>query len=293
MRKLSFVGVGNMGAPMAINLAKAGHDVILYDTNVAHAEDVAARCGAKTTTSISEVADGDVCFLMLPTSAIVRQVLMEAEGGAFVANAKPGTIVVDMSSSEPSETRETGRMLAEKGIILIDAPVSGGMPRAEAGTLAIMIGGDDASAIEDVMPLLQLLGDRLFKVGPLGAGDAMKAANNFAAAANYAATAEALAMGVAAGLDPATMIEIMGVSTGQSFSGDVLFGKNAVLGKYASGFALALLSKDVGIAERMAGGSDIDAPITRIVAERYRHALEALPKGADNTEAVRAWYQTL
>nr|WP_282183443.1 NAD-binding protein [Brucella intermedia] len=137
------------------------------------------------------------------------------------------------------------------------------------------------------------MGKQIFRVGPLGAGDVMKAANNFVAAACYAATAEAISMGKTFGLDPKMMMDIINVSTGRSFSGEVVVSQHVVTGKYASGFALALLTKDVGIAAKMGEELDMDTPLVHLVHHRYKQALEKVGTASDNSEAIRGWYEKL
>jgi 3-hydroxyisobutyrate dehydrogenase len=194
-----------------------------------------------------------------------------------------------MSSSDPVGTRELGAALATSGITLIDAPVSGGVPRAGHGTLTIMIGGDDPAAVERARPLLRTMGDRLFDTGGLGSGHAMKALNNFVAAAGFAACAEALLAGQRFGLDPARMVEILNVSTGRSFLTDLVLREHVVEGKFATGFQLGLLAKDVRIAADLARELRLDAPLARLVSERFEAARDALGYTRDHTEAIKAW----
>jgi 3-hydroxyisobutyrate dehydrogenase len=290
MARIGFIGVGTMGAPMAANLVRAGHEVLVYDLDPARAAEVAENL-ASNAGSLAELAECEFTICMLPTSDDVQQALVHADGGAFLANAKPGTIVIDMSSSEPGKTRETGAILAERGVVLIDAPVSGGVMRARDATLTIMIGSDDETAIDVATPILQAMGRQLFRVGRLGAGDAMKAANNYTAAATYAATAEALTMGKAFGLDPEQMVAIMNVSTGRSFVSELVMKEHVVTGAYATGFALALLAKDVGIARRLGEELGLDAPVSALVDERMKQATRECGPGADHSEAILAWYQ--
>lgn len=290
MTRISFVGIGRMGEHMSANLAKAGFELKLFDLDHARAAQVAGEIGAGVAGSLAEVADCDVVVCMLPTSNDVQDVLLEADGGAFLAHVKPGTIVIDMSSSEPVTTLETGAALEEVGVTMIDAPVSGGTPRAKTGSLAIMIGCNVPEAIDKVTPVLEAMGKQLFRVGGLGAGDAMKAANNFTAAATYAATAEALTMGKKFGLDPALMVDIMNVSTGRSFVSEFVMKEHVVTGAYATGFALALITKDAGIAARLADDLDLDAPLSQLVHDRLQMARANCDEAADHSEAILGWY---
>ena len=209
---------------------------------------------AETGAALARAAD--IVITMLPTGAIVRDALLGA--GGIARSLARGAVVVDMSSSDPNGTRELGRGLAELGVALVDAPVSGGVPRAEAGTLAIMIGGEDEAAIARVRPVLETMGAKLFRTGPLGSGHAMKALNNYVAAAAFAATSEALLVGKRFGLEPAVMVEVMNASSGRSFNTDIVFPDHVVGGKFAAGFALGLMAKDVGIAAGLAREIGVD-----------------------------------
>ena len=207
-------------------------------------------------------------------------------GGALSS----GAVVVDMSSSSPRDTVEFGRELGKRAIGLVDAPVSGGVPRAVDGTLAIMAGADDDSAVDRVLPILDVLGRRVFRTGPLGSGHAMKALNNFCAAAGYAALAEALVLGRGFGLTPSTMVEVVNNSTGRSFCSDVVFPQEVLTGRYGTGFALGLLAKDVTIAAGIAEGSGASAPLCELVQERWAEAADALGFAADHSMAHQEWW---
>jgi 3-hydroxyisobutyrate dehydrogenase len=177
------------------------------------------------------------------------------------------------------------------GVTVVDAPVSGGVPRAVTGELAIIVGGapEDIARAQDV---LRVLGDpaRQFVTGGLGSGHAMKALNNFVAAATHCATAEALIAGQRSGLDPRTMIDIINASTGRSFVSGT-FDAEVLTGRYGTGFALGLLAKDVHIAASVAAAAGLDAPLVTLVDERWAKALTALGPATDHTMAHQAWWQ--
>jgi 3-hydroxyisobutyrate dehydrogenase len=193
-----------------------------------------------------------------------------------------------MSSSDPVGTRELGAMLAARALSFVDAPVSGGVARAKDATLAIMIGGD-AAAIARAKPVLAALGNRLFEVGGLGCGHAMKALNNFLAATGFAAASEAMRVGRKFGLDPATMIDVVNVSTGRNFSTESTIKQQVLTGDFASGFALGLLAKDVKIAADLADAIGIDAPFGRLVRDLWAEARDEIGGDVDHTRAVEAW----
>jgi 3-hydroxyisobutyrate dehydrogenase len=275
-----------MGAPMAACIARAGHALTLYDNVHERARQVATEHGCRVADGFDGLAAADFVVTMLPTGQIVRDLYLR-EG--LAGKLRRGVIAIDMSSSDPVGTRELGAALAASGITLIDAPVSGGVPRAVLGTLTIMIGGDDPTAIDRARPLLHAMGDRLFDTGGLGSGHAMKALNNFVAAASFAACAEALLAGQRFGLDPARMVEILNVSTGRNFHTDLVLREHVVGGKFATGFQLGLLAKDVRIAAGLAHALRLDAPLLRLVSERYETARDALGYACDHTEAIKAW----
>ena len=277
-----------MGAPMAACIARAGHALTLYDSVRERALQVATEQGCRLADDFEGLADSDMVVTMLPTGQIVHDLYLR-EG--LAQKLRRGAIAVDMSSSDPVGTRELGAALAAFGITLIDAPVSGGVPRAVQGTLTIMIGGDDPAAIDRARPLLRAMGDRLFDTGGLGSGHAMKALNNFVAAASFAACAEALLAGQRFGLDPARMVEILNVSTGRNFHTDQVLREHVVGGKFATGFQLGLLAKDVRIAANLAHALQLEAPLVRLVSERFETARDALGYTRDHTEAIKVWDQ--
>ncbi|HTV79718.1 MAG TPA: NAD(P)-dependent oxidoreductase [Steroidobacteraceae bacterium] len=283
---VALIGVGNIGAPMAGCIARAGHALTLFDNSPGRAQRVAAEHGCRAAATLADLSAADFVVTMLPTGQVVSDLYLR-EG--LAAHLRRGTIAIDMSSSEPNGTRRLGAALAPGGIVLIDAPVSGGVPRAALGTLAIMIGGDDKAAIERARPLLGSMGDRLFDTGGLGSGHAMKALNNFVAAAGFAACAEALIAGERFGLDPGRMVDILNVSTGRNFHTDMVLREHVVGGRHATGFALGLLAKDVKIAADLTRELELDSPVVRLISARFDAARDALGFDADNSEAIKAW----
>jgi 3-hydroxyisobutyrate dehydrogenase len=289
--KVGFVGLGNMGWPMAGNLVRAGHALIVRDADAARQERFAAEFSCTAANEPSAFADVDAVITMLPTGSIVREVLLGWAGG--IARAlRRGAIIVDMSSSEPASTRKLGAELARLGVTLIDAPVSGGVPGAKAGTLSIMIGADDAEAATRIRPVLEKLGQKFFATGALGTGHAMKALNNFVAAAGYTAAAEALIAGRRFGLDPAVMVDILNASTGRNFSTEFAMKEHVLGRKYATGFALGLLAKDIGIAADLAAGLGIHAPLSALLKQRWAETLSKSGPAVDHTAAIRYWDET-
>lgn len=286
--KVGFVGLGNMGWPMARNVAKAGFSLTVRDTDAERQRRFADEHGCRAADEPAAFREADVIITMLPTGRTVREVMREWGGGLGHTLAR-GSIVVDMSSSDPTGTRELAQSLARNSVALVDAPVSGGVPKAEAGTLAIMVGGDDADAIARVRPLLESMGQKLFLTGPVGSGHAMKALNNYVAAAGFTAGAEALIVGRKFGLDPVTMVDILNASTGRNFSTEYTLKEHVVPGKFATGFALGLLAKDVGIAADLARAIGVDAPVCQLLNEMWADAASALGGSLDHSVAIKRW----
>ena len=263
---------------MARRLAGAGHRVRGHDLVARELEGVLAAVSA------ADAASGaDAVVLMLPSSADVHWVAVE--NGVLEAMDARATLI-DMSSSEPMATRELAEAAGARGIDLVDAPVSGGVPRATDGTLTIMAGGRDA-AVERVRPLLETIGSRVLHVGPIGAGHALKALNNLLSATHLLATAEAVAIGRRFGLDPKLMVEVINTSSGASASTDVKYPNYILNEAFNSGFGARLMVKDVGIAVGLGEELGVPATLGEQTLELWREAAEALPADADHTEIAR------
>jgi 3-hydroxyisobutyrate dehydrogenase len=271
---------------MAGHIARAGHSLTVFDLDVAAAQRLAADATVHIAQGPQDFRGTDIVVTMLPTGAIVRDVLLGPQG---IATELPkGALVIDMSSSEPEGTRELGATLAALGLSLIDAPVSGGVPRAKDATLTVMIGGEPA-AIARARPLLELLGKRLFEIGALGAGHAMKALNNYVSAAAFEATSEALLIGKAFGIDPTQLIDILNASTGRTFHSELSMKDHVIAGRHAAGFLLSLAAKDVRIAAGLAASLKIQAPMLKLNAAQMSAASVSLGPKADVTEAIKVW----
>jgi 3-hydroxyisobutyrate dehydrogenase len=292
MSKLTvgFIGLGNMGWPMAANLHAAGFPLIVRDADPdREAAFSGGHPGAVAADRPDAFAAADIVVTMLPDGAVVADVLLNWGIGEVL---RPGSVVVEMSSSDPSDTLSTAAELSARGVRVVDAPVSGGVPRAVTGELSLMVGGDDAD-VSAVQPVLRVLGDpaRQFRTGALGTGHAMKALNNVVGAATYCATAEAIVAGQRFGLDPKTMIDIINASTGRSFVSDNVFGANVLNGAYATGFMLGLMAKDVRIAQSVIEAAGADAPVLALTDERWAKSLGDLGPAADQSRAHQAWWE--
>ena len=282
---VAFIGLGKMGAPMAAHLAAAGWTVRAYDVSAAAIGTFAqGRPDVVRATSPAEAADGaEVVITMLPDGKVVRQTVLE---GGVAAALRRGAIVIDMSSSSPVDTQRLGAELAQRGIALVDAPVSGGVRRAQEGKLAIMAGGD-AELVRRCQPVLSAMGSPIYETGPLGTGHAMKALNNFVSASGLVAACEAIIVGRRFGLDPEKMVDILNASTGRNNSTEVKAKQFILSGTFASGFSLALMAKDLRTASDLAEHLGIEAPMSRAASELWAAASASLGATADHTEIFR------
>jgi 3-hydroxyisobutyrate dehydrogenase len=286
---VGFVGVGTMGKLMAANLARAGFALVIRDADPGAQQRFIAACGGEPAAAPQSFATTGVVVTMLPDGAAVREAVLGWEGG-IAAALPPGAVVLDMSSSDPVGTTVLARDLVPLGIRLVDAPVSGGITRAESGTLSLMVGGEDEDAFDRVRPVLEVLGARIFRTGRTGSGHAMKALNNFLGAAAYTTAAEALAVGHEFGLDPRVMLDVINTSTGRSFNTEVVLKDDVITGRYGTRFALGLMAKDVGIAADLAEAVGVDAPACQLMRRRWAEAAEDLGFAADHSEAHKRWW---
>jgi 3-hydroxyisobutyrate dehydrogenase len=285
--RIGFVGLGNMGRPMADNLLKAGFELAVADVDPRRL----AGLGVKALLPASLAALGemsDLVITMLPDGKIVRKALLGEDGGNdnVLDGLKPGALVVDMSSSAPVGTRTLGAELAERGIALVDAPVSGGVKRAIDGTLAIMVGGAEAD-IARCRPLLAAMGRDIFPTGPLGSGHAMKALNNYVSAAGLAAAAEAVLVGERFGLDPTAMVDILNASTGRNNATENKFKQFILPKRYAAGFTMELMAKDLRTALETAEATATPTPLAAACIKLWNAAEAKLGAAADHTEIAR------
>lgn len=290
IRTVAFIGLGQMGRPMAANLAKAGFILRVMDRSTEAVRGFLAAHAANAFNTPREAAEGSEALItMLPTGRDVREVLlgrMPDDPDAARKGLRRGSLVIDMSSSAPLLTRDTGQHLAAEGISMLDAPVSGGVPRARDGTLAIMVGGNQ-EAVERARPVLAALGSKIFIIGPLGAGHAMKALNNYVSAAGLAAAAEALLVGGRFGLDPLVMIDVLNASTGRNNSTENKLKQHILSGTFASGFSLDLMAKDLATAVELAEALGVPVPFAEDCVRLWKDASAQLGRGVDHTEIYR------
>jgi 3-hydroxyisobutyrate dehydrogenase len=260
-----------MGQPMAANLAREGFSVQSYDRN-----------GNGNCDSTRQAAQGaDALITMLPDGEAVREAVLEA-----LPSLRTGALVIDMSSSDPVGTRALAAALQAKGVRMLDAPVSGAIVKAKDATLAIMIGGDSED-VEKAGSVLRAMGKELFHVGPLGAGHAVKALNNYLGAAGTLAGFEALLVARAFGLEAGPMLEAINASTGRNWTTERKIPLQVLTSAFASGFKLALMTKDVAIAAGLARDLGVQTPYLDKTLQLWREAQKRLPRDADHTEIFR------
>jgi 3-hydroxyisobutyrate dehydrogenase len=276
-----FIGVGNMGNPMAFNVLKAGFAMTVFDVNARAMENL-IQAGARKAGSASETVDGaDIVLTSLPASPDVEAVYLDR--GGLVERARPGTILIDLSSVLPSTPKKIEPRAKARGVHFLEAPVSGGVTGARAATLAIMVGGD-AEPLSRAQPVLRAIGPNIFHVGTVGAGNTMKAINNMMSCVNALAMMEGLVLGVKAGLDPMTIYEVVKASSGGSKALDRI--PRAILPRnFAPGFKVALMNKDLDTFNSIA--RELHVPVSfSNVAQRYEQAALAAGLGEQDTSSV-------
>ncbi|WP_413762039.1 NAD(P)-dependent oxidoreductase [Variovorax sp. Varisp41] len=288
--RVGFIGLGVMGAPMAGHLARAGHAVSVYDLAPGAAQRLAeSQPGITARASLREVAaHSDVIVTMLPNGRVVREVVFADDG--LLAGWARGGLLLDTSSAEPWITRETAARLAEHGIAMVDAPVSGAAWGAQAAELVFMVGGAQAD-VARARPLLDAMGRAVFHLGALGAGHTMKCLNNLITAVTLTATAEGLAIGTRAGLDPAVMTDVLNEATGGSWITRTHIHQRVISRSFDDPFKLELMLKDMGIAVDLARELGMPAPISEEGRRLWQQADTARGPGVSVSELVR-WVET-
>ncbi len=286
VQTVGFVGVGNMGWPMAACLVKAGLTVNVYDSRSETANNFVQQIGGTASDTLRQLAGAsEVIVTMLPTSAIVERVLAEGDDNLF-SGMKPGAIIIEMSSGVPSVTQRLAEQVAALGGTLIDAPVSGGVPRAKTGHLAIMVGGDSAT-IDRAMPVLSTMGSSVLRTGAVGSGQAMKALNNLVSTGGFLIGIEALLIGQRFGLDPAVMTDVLNAATGMNNSTQKKFKQFVLSRKFDAGFTMGLLAKDLSIALQVGRETATAAPVSALVNEMIVSARAKFGPDADHTEMAK------
>jgi len=270
--KIGFIGLGNMGLPMAINLLKAGHEVTGFDL-VQGQIDAFAKAGGKVAKSANATADGaDVVISMLPASRHVEGLYLGANG--LIAYANPKTLLIDCSTISPKVAQAVAAEAKAKGFAMVDAPVSGGTAGAQAGTLTFMVGGEN-SVVECIRPILENMGKNIFHAGGSGAGQTVKVCNNMLLGIQMLGTSEALRLGIANGMDPKVLSDIMSKSSGRNWALELYNPCPGVMENvpsskgYAGGFGVDLMLKDMGLAIENAQDLGASVPLGELSRQLY------------------------
>jgi len=283
---IGFVGIGNMGWPMAACLAKAGYSLRVADARKVQADNFVQQVGGFAAESLAALAAAsDVVITMLPTSGNVADALADG-ADTLLAGLRPGSIVIDMTSGQPAVTQALAERVKAVGSVMIDAPVSGGVSRAKTGQLAIMVGGE-AEVIERVRPVLEAMGTSILPCGAVGAGQAMKALNNLVSAGGFLIGIEALLIGSKFGLDAGLMVDVLNASTGMNNSTQKKFRQFVLSRSFDSGFSLDLMVKDLSIALGIGKDTGTPAPFAALCREMWSAAAVSLGPGQDHTAVAK------
>lgn len=270
--KVAFLGLGNMGLPMALNLIKAGHQVRGFDLVQAQLDAFKAAGGLPMGSASEASGDADVIISMLPASRHVEALYLGDSG--LLSTANPKALLIDCSTISPKVSQAVAAAAKAKGFAMVDAPVSGGTAGAQAGTLTFMVGGDGAD-VERARPLLEQMGKNIFHAGPSGSGQTVKVCNNMLLGIQMLGTSEALRLGIANGMDPKVLSDIMSKSSGRNWVLELYNPCPGVMENvpsskgYAGGFGVDLMLKDLGLATENASDLDASVPLGDLSRKLY------------------------
>ena len=283
--KVAFLGLGAIGGPMAAHLADDPFDLTVWNRTGEKARAFAEENGVYAARTPAEaVSEADVVVTCLPSSREVEQLF--AGPGGLASALRAGSLVIDCTSGDPATSRKLAAQLSSRGVAFVDAPVSGGVKGAAAGTLTVMCGGDAAN-VERARPVLEAFGKRIIRCGEVGSGDAVKAMNQALLAIHIWSAGEALAALAKLGVSAEVALEVINGSSGRSNSSENLFPERVIGRAFPRTFKLALLDKDVGIAAGIAAETEISAPMIELASRLFAEAHAELGEEADHVEAVR------
>jgi 3-hydroxyisobutyrate dehydrogenase len=283
--KVAFLGLGDIGALMAMHLSRDPFDLVVWNRTGAKAEAFAREHKARVAATPREaVKDAHVVITCLPSSVEVEAVLHGTDG--MLGAIPKGAVLVDCTSGDPPTSRSIAAELAGRGVDFIDAPVSGGTVAAKAGALTVMWGGE-RGVFQRARPVIEAFGKKIVHAGPVGSGDALKAVNNALLAVHILSTAEGLAVLVKAGVDPKVALEVINASSGRSNTSENLIPQRVLTRAFPRTFRLALLEKDIGIAAVLAEDLGARTPLISLAANRFHEARAKLGEEADHVEAVK------
>ena len=283
--KIAFLGLGAIGEPMASHLVKEPFELTVWNRSTDKARAFAAKHGTAVAATPAEAAkNAEVVITCLPSSREVKEIVLSESG--IAAGIARGALVIDCTSGDPATSREIATILSAKGADFVDAPVSGGVKGAQAGTLTVMCGGTEAT-IDRARPILERFGKKIVRCGDTGAGDAVKAMNQALLAIHIWSAGEVLAALARLGVDTHVALDVINGSSGRSNSSENLFTERVIGRAFPRTFKLALLDKDVGIAADIAKANGVPAPFIELAAQLFSEAHEILGEEADHVEAVK------
>lgn len=283
--QIGFIGLGKMGWPMAKRLVEAGYALQVLEADQGRCAEFVAQVGGVACMSAKTLAQAtNVIITILPTSAIVQSVLEGPDG--VLAGLQPNTVLVEMSSGVPSITRHLAQLVSQAGGHLVDAPVSGGVPRAKTGELSIMFGGSN-DQLSTLTPILRCMGQAIEPTGDVGSAHAMKALNNLVSAGGFLIGVEALLIGKRFGLSPEKMVDVLNASTGMNNSTQKKFKQFVLSGQFNSGFGLDLMVKDLSIALGIAHETATPTPFSALCRELWAASAQMLGPNQDHTAVAK------
>ena len=281
--RIGFVGLGMMGLPMAKNLVEAGYTVTVFDLDAGAIEEAQGFGASPASTGAEVAAQSDIIITMVPDSPHVEAAI--AGNGGIIEGIRAESVVIEMSTILPETGRRMAELLAEKGADFVDAPVTGGVAGAEAGSMSILVGGD-AEAFERTLPILSILGGDITHMGPVGAGHTTKIANQLIGVATLAGLSEAFVLAKKSGLDMQTFYDAVKNGAGRSWALETL-GPKILQGDFSPGFMVKHMQKDLRLAGQLADDTGTSIPTTSLIAQLY-HAVQA-----ESPEAINQGHQAL
>ena len=281
--RIGFVGLGMMGLPMAKNLVEAGYTVTVFDLDAGTIEEAQGFGASPASTGAEVAAQSDIIITMVPDSPHVEAAI--AGNGGIIEGIRPESVVIEMSTILPETGKRMAELLAEKGADFVDAPVTGGVAGAEAGSMSILVGGD-AEAFERTLPVLSVLGGDITHMGPVGAGHTTKIANQLIGVATLAGLSEAFVLAKKSGLDMQTFYDAVKNGAGRSWALETL-GPKILKGDFSPGFMVKHMQKDLRLAGQLADDTGTSIPTTSLISQLY-HAVQA-----ESPEAINQGHQAL
>jgi 3-hydroxyisobutyrate dehydrogenase-like beta-hydroxyacid dehydrogenase len=289
IKTIGFIGLGTMGKSMASNLIAAGYTLYVHNRSQEPVEEMVSKGAIACHTPVEVAKNSSVVILCLPDSRVVEKIILGKNG--LIEGLSDGKILIDMTTSEPESTKAIHSKLSEEGIHMLDAPISGGPKGAKEGTLSIMVGGD-SKVFEACHPIFDVIGKKLYHVGDIGAGHTVKAVNNLLYGTLLVASCEAISLGVKAGIEPKTLIEVISNSSGNNLAINVKFKQKILNRDFNPGFTIDLLHKDMQIALEMAETLDLDMRTSSRAIKTLSHGRKLGLGHEDNSALIKIYEES-